>query len=258
MQRYEKKIALVTGAAQGVGRAVARRLAAEGASVVLVDREAKLCESALAEIAAAGGRASACGADLATHAGAAAMVAHALALHGRIDVSVHNVGGTIWAKPFWEYKPEEIEAEIARSFWPAIWSCHAVVPVMRAQGAGAIVNIGSAATRWTLRVPYSASKGAVNALTVTLARELAQSGVRVNCVAPGALDVTDRVTPRNTNPVTEADRVWRTAAVAESVGDTPMKRAGTVDEVAAAVCFLASDEASYVTGEVMHVAGGAG
>jgi dihydroxycyclohexadiene carboxylate dehydrogenase len=257
MTSFEKKIALVTGAAQGVGRATARMLARRGATVVLVDRSADLCESAQREIQSASGSAIALGANLETYEGADAVVRQILDRFGMIDISVHNVGGTIWAKPFWEYDPEQILAEFSRSLFPTVWCCRAVVPVMKERGAGAIVNIGSAATRWLLRVPYSAAKGGVHAMTVCMARELADSGVRVNCVSPGALATHDRITPRNPSPLTQQEEEWRQQAYDQSLRDTPQGRPGSVEEVAAAVCFLASDEASYITGQVLFVAGGA-
>jgi dihydroxycyclohexadiene carboxylate dehydrogenase len=256
VSRLSEKIAIVTGAAQGVGRATARFLAREGATVVLVDRDSGLCAATLRDIEAAGGRAAVVEADLQAWQGAKDTVDRVLQMYGKIDVAVHNVGGSIWAKPFWEYPPEQIEAEISRSLWPTLWCCRAVIPVMLRQKAGAIVNIGSAATRWTYRVPYSAAKGAVHAMTVCMARELADSGVRVNCVSPGALDNADRITPRNPSPLSEAEAVWRREAYAQSLAATPMGRLGQADEIAGAVCFLASGEASYITGQVLFVAGG--
>jgi dihydroxycyclohexadiene carboxylate dehydrogenase len=257
MHRHADKIAIVTGAAQGLGRAIARRLAREGATVVVADRSAEVCAAALQEIEQAGGRAIAVGANLETHAGAQHVVQQVLDRVGAIDIAVHNVGGTIWTRPFWEYSPEQIEAEISRSLWPALWGCHVVVPVMRRQQRGAIVNIGSAATRWALRVPYSAAKGGVHALTVALARDLADGPVRVNCVSPGVLTAQDRITPRNPDPLSADEVVWRQHAYDQSLRDTPQDRAGSADEVTGAVSFLASDDASYITGQVMFVAGGA-
>jgi dihydroxycyclohexadiene carboxylate dehydrogenase len=254
---FKGKIAIVTGAAQGVGRAVARRLAERGATVAMIDRSEELCTAAQEEIQQAGGRTITIGADLETYEGAQAMVRRTIDKFGVIDIVVNNVGGTIWAKPLWEYSPDEIRAEIARSLWPTLWCCREVAPVMRQQRSGAIVNIGSAATRWMLRVPYSAAKGGVHALTVTLARELADRGVRVNCVSPGALVTQDRITPRNPTPLSEQEQAWRQEAYDQSLGDTPQGRPGSPNDVASAVCFLASDEAAYITGQVLFVAGGA-
>jgi len=254
--RFEGQVALVTGAAQGVGRATARRLAAEGAQVVVVDRAEEQGAAVAEEIRAAGGRASFVQADLETHAGAQSMVRAALEINGRIDVSVHNVGGTIWTRPFWEYSPEQMQREVNRSLWPTLWSCREVIPVMRAQGAGAIVNVGSNATRGIYRVPYSAAKGGVHAATVCMALELAKSGVRVNCVSPGALDNGVRAIPRHHETPSAQETAWVGEMYASCLRDTPQDRLGQAEEVAAAICFMAAPEASYITGQIMYVAGG--
>jgi len=257
MSLFADKIAIVTGAAQGVGRAVARVFASEGARVVLVDRRIALLADVFAEIGGPEGRALCVEADLECFAGAQKMVSEAVAAFGQIDISVHNVGGAIRAKPFWEFSESEIQAEIARSLWPTIWSCRAVIPAMLARKSGAIVNIGSAASGWMWRVPYSTAKGGVEAMTKCLGRELAEAGVRINCVAPGALAVTDRVTLRNPDPLSPTEEEWRKAAFDQSLDDTPMARAGSVQEVADAVRFFASDAANYITGQTLYVAGGA-
>jgi len=254
--RFLDKTAIVTGAAQGIGRAVALQMAREGAHVVVVDRAKDACEAVGDEIAAAGGRAATLFVDLETAEGAREMVARSLEINGRIDVSVHNVGGTIWMKPFWEYTDEEIEREIARSLWPTLWSCRAVIPEMLKRKAGAIVNVGSFASRGIYRVPYSASKGGVHAMTASLAMELAPHGVRINCVAPGGVDVGTRATPRNPAPLSEQEQGWKKEVTAQALSDTPMDRYGQPEELAAAICFLAADESSYVTGQTMFVAGG--
>ncbi|MFZ5492743.1 MAG: 1,6-dihydroxycyclohexa-2,4-diene-1-carboxylate dehydrogenase [Pseudomonadota bacterium] len=257
-RRFEKHVAVVTGAAQGIGRATARRLAAEGAQVVVADRAAPQAEAVRDEIRAAGGQAEIALGDLETWDGAQAIAAAALSAYGRIDVLVNNVGGTIWARPYWEYAPDEIEKEVQRSLWPTLWTCRAVIPHMVERRAGAIVNIGSTATRGVYRVPYSACKGGVHAITVSLAYELAEFGVRVNCVAPGGTDVGQRAIPRTPAPPTERDQQWMRGVMDQTLQDAFIKRFATPDEQAAAICFLASPEASYLTGYVLPVSGGTG
>ncbi len=254
--RFRSKVAIVTGAAQGIGRATALQLAREGASVVLADRAARECQAVHDEISRAGGEAQVIIADLESSEGARTMVAETLQIHDRIDIAVHNVGGTIWAKPYWEYSEEQIEREISRSLWPTLWCCRAMVPVMLRQKRGAIVNVGSVATRGIHRVPYSAAKGGVHAMSVCLALELAEHGVRVNCVAPGGTDVGMRTIPRSPETPTEQEVIWRRQVGQQTLRDTPLGRYGRPEELAGAICFLASDEASYITGQVLFVAGG--
>ena len=256
--RFQQRVAVVTGAAQGIGRAAAERFAQEGAKVFLVDRAAEQGLAAVEEICAGGGDARFLEADLESHGGARAMVEEVLRQAGRIDVAVHNVGGTIHVKPFWEYQPREIEQEISRSLLPTLWCCREVIPVMLRQQRGAIVNVGSAVTRGGLfRVPYAAAKGGVHVMTTCLAHELTDTGVRVNCVAPGAMDNADRVIPRNTQPPTDLDRERMQALYARALSETPLGRRGRAEEVAAAICFLAADESSFITGQILSVAGGA-
>lgn len=257
MKRFQNKVAVVTGAAQGLGLAIAEQLAVQGAAVVLVDRNIDSCQFALSAIRLAGGEALAVGCDLETAAGAQSALAATLGAYSRVDVLVNNVGGAIRAKPFWEYSHEELEQEVSRSLWPSLWCCREFIPVMRQQGFGSIVNIGSAATRWMWRVPYSAAKGGVHAMTAALGRELADSGVRINCVAPGALEISDRVNQRNNASLTDQEKQWRQQAFDQSLDDTPLARLGQVGEVASAVCYFASDESSYITGQTLFVAGGA-
>ncbi len=255
-RRFEGSVALVTGAAQGIGLATARQLAREGALVIVADRAAEPAMAAAHSIAAAGGNAVHAVHDLEHRRGAVDLIAEIDRKFGRVDVAVHNVGGTIWTKPFWEYAEDEIVAEIQRSLWPTLWGCHAVLPVMLRQGTGAIVNVGSVATRGVNRVPYAAAKGGVAAITAALSLELGTSGVRVNCVAPGGVDVGTRVTPRNTTPLSDADMRGMKGVVDQTLRDTPLGRFGKPEEIAAAICFLASSEASYITGQTLYAAGG--
>ncbi|MGY1638132.1 benzoate 1,2-dioxygenase electron transfer component BenC [Geodermatophilus sp. SYSU D00742] len=253
--RFDGKVVLVTGAAQGIGERTARRISAEGGALVLADR-ADLVHDLAGELADAGREALAVTADLETWAGAHDVVERAVARFGRVDVAIHTVGGTIWAKPFPEYPPEQIEAEINRSLYPTLWSCRAVAPVMVGQGSGTIVNVSSVATRGLNRVPYAAAKGGVNAITTALALELAPSGVRVVATAPGGTEAPPRRIPRGPAPETEQEQAWYRTIVDQTVDSSLMKRYGTLDEQAAALAFLASDEASYITGTILPVAGG--
>jgi dihydroxycyclohexadiene carboxylate dehydrogenase len=200
MQRFSGKAVVVTGAAQGIGRGVALAAAEEGAKALLVDR-AELVYEVQAEIAAAGGQAHAVTADLETYAGAQHAVQTALDTFGRIDVLINNVGGTIWAKPYQHYEEAQIEAEIRRSLFPTLWCCRAVLPHMVERQQGVIVNVSSIATRGIYRIPYSAAKGGVNALTASLALEHAGDNIRVNAVATGGTEAPPRKIPRNAAPM---------------------------------------------------------
>ncbi|WP_024889969.1 1,6-dihydroxycyclohexa-2,4-diene-1-carboxylate dehydrogenase [Luteimonas huabeiensis] len=252
--RFAGKVVLVTGAAQGIGRRVAERAADEGALLALVDRSELVHEAAEALPAAA--RALALVADLESYDGAARAAAETHARFGRIDVLVNNVGGTIWTRPYEHYAPEQIEAEVRRSLFPTLWGCRAVLPYMLEAGGGAIVNVSSIATRGVNRVPYGAAKGGVNALTACLAFENGERGIRVNAVAPGGTDAPPRRIPRNPDAQDAQERDWYRRIVEQTVASTHMKRYGTLDEQAAAILFLASDEASYITGTVLPVGGG--
>ncbi|PRF64456.1 1,6-dihydroxycyclohexa-2,4-diene-1-carboxylate dehydrogenase [Burkholderia multivorans] len=253
--RFAGKTAVITGAAQGIGRAVALAMAAEGAHAVLLDRS-EIVLDVRDELLAAGHRATALLADVEKYPDCQRAMAEAQALDGRIDVLVNNVGGTIWVQPFAYYSEAQITAEINRSLFPTMWCCHAVLPHMLAQGGGSIVNVSSTATRGIYRVPYSAAKGGVNAITVCLAFEYAQQGIRVNGVAPGGTDVGPRRIPRNSATMTEQEQTWYQAIVDQSLDSSFMRRYGNPDEQAAAILFLASDEASYITGVTLPVAGG--
>ncbi|HEY1998321.1 1,6-dihydroxycyclohexa-2,4-diene-1-carboxylate dehydrogenase [Paraburkholderia sp.] len=255
LNRFKDKAFIVTGAAQGIGRGVALRAAHEGARLVLVDRS-PLVQNVADEIAALDGEARAFVADLETFAGACAMTRYTVEAFGHIDVLINNVGGTIWAKPYQEYEEAQIEAEVRRSLFPTLWCCRAVLPEMLKQQRGAIVNVSSIATRSIYRVPYAAAKGGVNALTASLAFEHAQHNIRVNAVATGGTEAPPRQVPRNTQPQSEQEARWYEGIVEQTVNSSLMRRYGTIDEQVGAILFLASDEASYITGTVLPVGGG--
>ena len=253
--RFADKVMVVTGAAQGIGAGIATRAAKEGAAVVLVDRATFVTEVEHV-IKEAGGKAVSVDCNLETYDGAAAAVAAALSAFGRIDILVNNVGGAIRMRPFAEFEPEQIDAEIRRSLMPTMYCCHAVLPVMLGQGGGTIVNVSSNATRGIRRVPYSAAKGGVNGLTQSLAMEYAESGIRVVATAPGGTEAPPRRIPRNPDGDDAREQTWMADAVAQVTSSAFMKRYGTLDEQIAPILFLASDEASYLTGSVLPVAGG--
>ncbi|WP_416414284.1 benzoate diol dehydrogenase BenD [Pantoea sp. App145] len=255
MDRFTDKVMVITGAAQGIGKAVAVRAAVEGASLALIDR-ADYLEEVCDELRQQGFRVMGIRADLEQWEDTVLAMQQVYDQFGRIDVLVNNVGGTIWARPFADYSPHQIQAEVQRSLFPTLWGCRAVLPYMLAQGKGAIVNVSSVATRGVNRVPYSASKGGVNALTQSLAMEYAEAGIRVNATAPGGTSAPPRLTPRNQETPTEQENTWYAQVIEQTCQTSLMHRYGSIDEQAAAILFLASDEASYITGTVLPVAGG--
>ncbi|WP_067435145.1 benzoate 1,2-dioxygenase electron transfer component BenC [Nocardioides jensenii] len=254
--RFDGKVVVITGAAQGIGERTARRVSAEGGSVVLVDR-ADLVGELAAEIGSTARPALPVVADLESWSGAESVVAEALRRFGRIDVLINNVGGAINFKPFTEFTDAEIRAELDRSLLTTLFTCRAVLPGMVERGRGVIVNVSSAATRGIHRIPYSAAKGGINAITASLAVEYADAGIRVAATAPGGTEAPPRRISRGTPEATsEQEQAWFQAHIDQTIDSSLMRRYGTLDEQAAAITFLASDEASYITGSTLPVAGG--
>ena len=262
-RRFEGQVAVITGGGQGIGAATARRLAQEGAAIVIGDMVAESSEQVRQGIRKAGGSCEIALGDLSRWGNAEALMARAHDAYGRVDVLANIAGGTIWFQSFQYYTPEQIQAEIDRSFWTAMWCCRAVLPYMIEQGSGSIVNIATHAVTGRFRVPYAAAKAGQIGLTTSLAREVAHLGIRVNCIAPSGTAADDRITPRDHGvavappelPASErADQEEYRSATRNS--EIPMGRRGEADEQAAAIAFLASDDASYITGQVLAVGGG--
>jgi NAD(P)-dependent dehydrogenase (short-subunit alcohol dehydrogenase family) len=233
---------LVTGAAQGIGAACARRFAREGAQVVLADLD-DVRGQVLAE--ALGGTYRHC--DVGDKAQVDALVAAVMAAHGRIDVLVSNAG-IFKAADFLDVSEADFDAVLRVNLKGSFLVGQAVARVMAAAGRGAIVNMSS--VNGTLAIPtiasYNVSKGGINQLTRVMALALADKGVRVNAVAPGTI-----ATELAARAVLTSDD-----ARARILSRTPMKRLGDPAEVADVVAWLASDAASYVTGEIVTVDGG--
>ena len=259
-RRFVGKVAVVSGGGQGIGSATARRLAQEGATVVVADIVESSAQRVCDQLRAFGATASTFVGDLSKRESAVALMAQTRQTYGRIDALANIVGGTIWSQPYHKYTPEQIEIEVNKSFWPPMWGCWAVIPIMIEQRAGAIVNLGSHSVISVDRVPYAASKGGAIALTTSLSKEVAQYGIRVNCVAPHWTAADDRVTPRNPDRV---NRSREEAAAHEAVlmerrmREIPLGRSAQAEEQAAAIVFLLSEDASYITGQVLPCGGGA-
>ena len=241
--RLQDRVAIVTGASRGIGRAVAKRLASAGAAVVAGAR-GDHADAVAAEIRAAGGRSTAVSVDVTDPQRIDAMVRATLDEYGRIDVLVNNAG-IVRDRLALRMSPADWDAVVATNLTAAFACARAVLRPMIRQRGGRIVNVGSVVGRMgnAGQANYAASKAGLEGLSRALAREVASRGITVNVVAPGMID-TDM-----TAGLTEA-------AHAAMLAGIPMGRLGTTDDVAGAVCFLASDEAAYVTGHVLAVNGG--
>jgi dihydroxycyclohexadiene carboxylate dehydrogenase len=263
-RRLKDKVCVVTGAGQGIGRATARRLGQEGGKVVVADRVDASATQTVSELHGHGVEATKALVDLTTFAGAQALMNQAAEAYGRIDVLVNNVGGTIWIKPYHLYTEEEVNLELERSLYPTLWCCLAVLPIMMAQRSGSIVNLGSQSPRGLYRLPYAASKGGILALSKVLAMEYGRYGIRINTMAPGGTEISDRVTPRQfIRPGVMAEDIGKAAAedyqreMAQDIrNQQALQRRGLPEEQAAAIAFLASDDASFITGQVINCSGG--
>jgi len=249
-ERFAGKVALVTGSSSGIGKATALRLAREGAAVCgVANRNADGGQATAREIAEAGGRSLFIQADVALAADCQRVAAEALAAFGRIDILVNNAGITRGA-PLDRLDEALWNQVIDTNLKSAYLMSRCVVPDMLERGWGSIINVSSVHARATAPgyAVYAASKAGMEGLTRGLALEFGPRGIRVNCILPGTIDTT--LHPRSNQPV---DRLaWKPRP-----GDAQaMKRLGSPDEIAAAVAFLASDDASFVNGATLTVDGG--
>jgi 3-oxoacyl-[acyl-carrier protein] reductase len=237
------RVAVVTGASRGIGRAIATRLAARGATVVAAAR-GENAAGTVAEIAAAGGKAEVAAVDVSDSATIEALVSATLARHGRIDILVNNAGITK-DQLLLRMKRDDWDSVIATNLTGTFALTQAVLKPMIRQKAGRIICISSVVGQSgnAGQANYAASKAGIIGFAKAVAQEVASRNITVNVVAPGMIE-TDM-----TRAITETTRE-------EWASRIPLKRLGTPDEIAAAVCFLASDEAAYITGQVLAVNGG--
>lgn len=248
MGKLDHKIAIVTGAGQGIGRAIAAKLATEGATVAVTDvNEATAIQAAEAIGGGDCGRAVGSRADVTSRESVAAMVDQVRREFGRIDVLVNNAG---WDKvgPFVDSDPADWDRVIAINLYGVLNMCQAVLPIMVAQGSGTVVNLASDAGRVgsSGEAVYAAAKGGVIAFTKTIAREMARHLITANCVCPGPTDTALLASAFGDNPKLRE-------ALAKAI---PLRRLGQPADLANAVAFLASNEAAFITGQTVSVSGG--
>ena len=244
--RFQDRIVIVTGAAGGIGTAIARRFASEGARVIVTDRNAEGVEDTAAGIRAGGGRARGFTADISNAAGCKAVIADALAHEGRIDVLCNNAGINRRG-PLLALTEEDWTLSFAVNIDAMFHLCQAALPGMIAQGGGAIVNTAS---QWGLypapnHIAYNVTKAAVASFTQNLARDYAPQKIRVNAVCPGEIHT----------PMLEAGVRRSGRSIADLDRLVPFGRIGKPEEVAALVAFLASDEAAFMCGSLVEITG---
>jgi NAD(P)-dependent dehydrogenase (short-subunit alcohol dehydrogenase family) len=239
------RVAIVTGGARGIGLAIAKRLYAAGARIVIADIDEAAAVKAAGQIDPKAGRVLGVATNVTSGASVEAMVEAALEAYGRIDVLVNNAGITGASKPLWELDYATWERVLDINLNGVFRCCRAVIGHMRENARGSIVNVASIAGKEgnPNLIPYSTSKAGVIGLTKALAKETATQGIRVNAVAPAVVetDILQQMSPETVNYM---------------LSKIPMGRFGTLEEVAAIVHFLASDDASFVTGQTYDVSGG--
>jgi 3-oxoacyl-[acyl-carrier protein] reductase len=243
--KFEGKVALVTGAARGIGEAIALKLAQEGADVIVVDVDLEGAQQVAREIEGLGRKAEAVQADVSQREAVHRLVSEAISVFGKIDILVNNAG-IIRRGTFLDHDPQDWDKVLSVNLGGTFNCAKEVVPLMVKQGGGKIINISSVVGKMgdiASAPSYGTSKGAMNTFTKSLARELAPYGINVNAVAPHAIE-------------TDMSREWPDEKRRQIVEAIPLKRLGKPEEVAEVVAFLASDGAGFITGQILDVNGG--
>jgi 3-oxoacyl-[acyl-carrier protein] reductase/2-hydroxycyclohexanecarboxyl-CoA dehydrogenase len=251
-RRFEGRVALLTGAARGIGFASAVRLAGEGAEVVITDRDAAALDEAIAMASAAGVRLHARRMDSTSAQDVALQLREVLSRHGRIDILVNNAGGSLHTPfPYLQESDDDWQRVMDLNVMGAVWASKAVLPAMSQNGYGRIVNFGSKAGRYGSLIAganYAAAKGAIAAMTRQMAQEFGPMGINVNCICPGVV-MTERTAGLWAERRSEQEREQVLATI-------PVRRYCEVDDVAAAVAFLASEDSRFITGISLDLNGG--
>jgi 3-oxoacyl-[acyl-carrier protein] reductase len=239
------RVALITGAAGGIGLAIAQRFAAAGAQLALTDIKEESAAQAASALSSQGHRAIGLGGDVSKAADAQGLVRRVLDEYGRIDILVNNAGVMGRVAPLWELEERDWHHVLDIDLTSVFLMSRAAISPMRARKSGCIVSVASIAGKeGTPRlIPYSVAKAGIIAFTKALGKEVIAEGIRVNCVAPGVVE-----TPLLSQLPPEATRLM--------LSKSPMGRFGTADEVAAVIHFLASDDASFITAQCFDASGG--
>ena len=245
--RLQDKVALITGGASGIGRAAALRFAREGAKVMIADRNSALSAQTLAELHQITPHAASVSVDVSKTDQVQQMVDETASRFGALDILVNAAGVLLLSPPLAEIDERDWDLMMNTNLRGLFLCCKAAIPVMEQNGGGAIVNISSMAgiSAYARSLPYAVSKAGVIHFTLGAASQYTAKGIRINCIAPGTVD-----TPQARGSSGSAETL-------RNIAEThPMKRLGSPEDIADAILFLASDEASYISGETIIVDGG--
>jgi len=264
----------VAGAGQGIGLTTVRRIATEGGTVVVGDWAEDIAKKAADEVTSIGEKASVHTGDYRSWDGCHDLIKHTVDKWGRIDSLIVIVGGTVWSYPYQYNTQEQIVETVNKNFYPTMYCTHAVLPIMIEQHknakdgvGGNIVTLATHALVGLNRVPYAASKGGLIGLTLSLSKEVGRYGIRVNCVAPSQNDGKEQVYKRDYNlEFVGKSEVPKEAEISQPVDESGnreerplslgLNRPAMVQEVVAAIAFMASDDAGYISGQILSVGGG--